>query len=52
MILDHEEVSKLKEDELEDAILEELNRDQWKWTRDSHYTWEVHRKFSTEEEEE
>lgn len=51
MILDHEEVSKLKEDELEDAILEELNRDHWKWTRDSHYTWEVHMKFSTEEEE-
>ena len=51
MILNHEEVSALKEDELEDAILEELNRDHWKWTRDSHYTWHVHRKFSTEEEE-
>lgn len=52
IILNHEEVSALKEEEMEDAILEELNSDYWKWTRDSHYTWHVHRKFSTEEEEE
>ena len=51
MILNHEEVSKLEENELEYTILDELNSDRWKWTHDSHYIWDVDRKFGTEEEE-
>lgn len=52
IILNHEEVSKLEEGELEFAILDELNRVQWKWTHDSLYIWDVYRKFGTDDEEE
>lgn len=51
IILNHEVVSALNEEDMEEAILAELNSNYWKWTRDSHYTWYVHRKFGTEEEE-
>ena len=51
ILLDHEEVSNLKENELEEKILEALEDGLWKWTYDSDYKWVVRMKFGTGEVE-
>lgn len=52
VLLDHEEVSDLTEEELEEKILETLEDGSWKWTYDSDYKWVVNMKFGTNKIEE
>lgn len=49
MLINHEEISEIKPEDLEDEILNRM-RD-WKWTHDSHYTREINEKFGVDKYE-